>query len=145
MVRGNPYIDHIRKGLLCCRTFWYHVIQNKKHLPAFTLPCAVTSHPMRCVGFCRGKSHVTRMFARQCVQKLLFVILEVFPSCFQLWDEELMACQTMSCALLNYIRLHLDLVNTTHFPRVHLMQFLRKCSTISKGEVPNLCEVWSVV
>lgn len=78
------------------------------------------------------------------MQKLLILMLELFPSCFQLWAQEFMSCQSMSCALLNYMKQHLGQINTAEFPRAYLVQFLSQCCTFSKGEAPKLCEVGSV-
>ncbi|KAL5456932.1 hypothetical protein EMCRGX_G034160 [Ephydatia muelleri] len=76
----------------------------------------------------------------ECVQKLLFVLLKLFPSCFRLWAEDFVACHATSCALLNYTRQHIDQVNTIGFPRAHIIQFLSQRHLVSKGEVSALCE-----
>ena len=51
-----------------------------------------------------------------------------------------MSCQAASCALLNYMRQHIRQVNTTGFPRAHIIQFLSQRHPVSKGEVSTLCE-----
>ena len=106
-----------------------------------TLCCDQPSSEVRCVRLPCQPLYYLALFVRQCVQKLLFMLLKQFPSCFQLWAEDFVACHATSCALLNYTRQHIDQVNTIGFPRAHIIQFLSQHHLVSKGEVSALCEV----
>lgn len=89
---------------------------------------------------CFGLAIHCEQSTNECVLKLLFALLALYPSCFQLWAREFAACCAMSCALLNYISQHIDQVNTTTFPRAHIIQFLNQCRTTSRGDSLTLCE-----